>query len=255
MAPPTTYDDLHFLNEPFHHLGLQLQGGVIRLNDYPYSFGPTFPTVVEDHLVPLSLTTTATWYGEPFDHPIGIGLGYQYVSLRSSVDYPGVPTYWIDEDTVPREGTFEAVNSAESIVLDLTIDPVRVALGPGDFYVRTGLRNRLSLHRERNESVKIDGEGGGRWIVVDETTPRSDNGSRATVFWSEEKNPQLDLAVNLGIGWRIGFPHSLEAELGPSFGPILIIPTIDFYLPVIGSHPIENASWEIQVGVGFVVPL
>jgi hypothetical protein len=266
MAPPTSYDDLHFLNEPINHLGVQIQGGLTRLTDYPYALGPAFPTVVDDHLVPFSLTATATWYGEPFDLPIGIGLGYQYMSLRSTVDYPGIPARWVDGDTVVMTGEAEAENSAESIVLDLTIDVVNVALGPGDLYIRTGLRNRLSLHRERTESVTIDGEGGARWIVVDDTVPLIDNGARAMVVWSEEGGVGFDMAVNVGLGWRMGFPGGWTKRslmLGEdevifedlNHGPILIIPTIDFYLPVIGSHPIEQASWEVQMGVGFVVPL
>jgi len=263
MAPPHYYE--HGFDEPFHHLGLQLQGGLTRLGDYEYSVGPAYATVVEDHLVPLSLTATVTWHADPFDLPIGIGLGYQRTSLRTVVDYAGVPVRRPDDDTVMMDAEFEARNVAESIVLDLTIDLATIDLGPGEIFLRTGLRNRASLSQERSESIML--RNGSGYIVLGDTVPLTHNGIGAILVSHQVNDFGFDLALNVGLGWRMGFPGSTKIDTdstefdefdfghAETYGPILINPTIDFYFPILGSRPIEQASWEVQMGVGFVVPL
>lgn len=258
MAPPL----MEFgFNDPFNHLGVQIQGGLTRLNDYEYSVGPSYATVVEDHLVPLSLTATATYYTELARMRIGIGVGFQRTALRTVVDYAGVPVRRPEGDTMLMEVAFEARNVAESIVLDLMFDAISFEVGPGDLYLRTGLRSRATLSRERTETVRLPGDATAHNIELGDTIPQIDNGAGAIVAFVEDDDFRADVAVNLGLGWRIGFPRSNEvnefsfSDSEQSYGPILIIPTIDFYFPILGSRPIEQASWEVMVGVGFVVPL
>src|SRR5688572_15331134 len=139
MVPPLME---YGFNDPFNHLGVQIQGGLTRLNDYDYSVGPSYSTVVADHLVPLSLTATAIYYIKPDRMRIGIGVGFQRTALRTVVDYAGVPVRRPEGDTMLMEVAFEARNVAESIVLDLMIDAISFEVGPGDLYLRTGLRSR-----------------------------------------------------------------------------------------------------------------
>lgn len=270
---PFPEDRRYTFDEPTHHLGIQMQGGLAYIDDYSYSLGPTDATVIADHLAPYTLTALAVYHTRLFNAPFAIALGYQRTSLRSGVDYPGVPLRRPEGDTIVGVVEFDARNSAESIVLDVALELITLRTGPGELFARTGLRNRTSFRQDRNESISVPESGEGMLIALGDRVAYENNGARALVTSTEESDFGLDVAVNVGIGWRIGFPTmedstSEEPEEPSEFdeftfdvpyeleeGPILIIPTIDFYLPVIGSHPIEQASWEVQMGVGFVVPL